>query len=599
MENFIVSARKYRPVTFATVIGQASITSTLKNAIRNQQIAQAFLFTGPRGVGKTTCARILAKTINCRNLRPDGEACNTCESCESFNKSSSFNIYELDAASNNSVEDIRSLVDQVRIPPQSGKYKVYIIDEVHMLSQAAFNAFLKTLEEPPAYAKFILATTEKHKILPTILSRCQIFDFRRISVEDIALHLANVAHEEHVEAETDALHVIAQKADGGLRDALSMFDQLVSFAGKTLTYRQVIDNLNVLDHDYYFRITGYILDGNVSQSLLTVNEIIANGFDGQHFVTGLGQHLRNLLVSKDEGTLVLLETSANIRSLYAAQSSSCSAQFLMKALELLNQCDLNYKVSNNKRLHLEIALMQLCNLAVPADAGVVSAANPKPEAPRKVQSAPVPSPVGPSPVTPVSQPQVVPPVSTTPPPVAAPATAQPAAAAETVQESKGKAMRTFSGVNVGKIMKSGSAAEGDARDEQDAAAEVLPETRDQFTQTDLERVWEPMAKKVAATQPNLYNTLTCRPPVLTDEYRVVVTVDNKIQEGEIFHRRGEMLSILRESLNNWGIQIETLIADRPPESRKPYTDQEKFDNLAGQNPVIKKLKDQLNLDIDM
>jgi DNA polymerase-3 subunit gamma/tau len=597
MENFIVSARKYRPVTFATVIGQASITNTLKNAIRNQQIAQAFLFTGPRGVGKTTCARILAKTINCRNLRPDGEACNTCESCESFNKSSSFNIYELDAASNNSVEDIRSLVDQVRIPPQSGKYKVYIIDEVHMLSQAAFNAFLKTLEEPPTYAKFILATTEKHKILPTILSRCQIFDFRRISVEDIAMHLANVAHEEHVEAETDALHVIAQKADGGLRDALSMFDQLVSFAGKTLTYRQVIENLNVLDHDYYFRITGYILEGNVSRTLLTVNEIIANGFDGQHFVTGLGQHLRNLLVSKDDGTLALLETSANIRSLYAAQSSACSAQFLMKALELLNQCDLNYKVSNNKRLHLEIVLMQLCNLAVPADAGVVSAANPKPETSRKVQSAPVQSPAGLAPVTPVPQPHAAPPGSVTPTPVAAPSPVP--SAAETVQGSKSKVVRTFSGVNVGKIMKSGSVTGEETRDDSEAAAEVLPETRDQFTQNDLERVWEPMAKKVAATQPNLYNTLTCRPPVLTDEFKVVVTVDNKIQEGEIFHRRGEMLSILRESLNNWGIQIETLIADRPPESRKPYTDQEKFDNLAGQNPVIKKLKDQLNLDIDM
>ncbi len=365
MENFIVSARKYRPASFATVIGQASITNTLKNAIRNQQIAQAFLFTGPRGVGKTTCARILAKTINCRSLTPDGEACNECESCLSFNKSSSFNIYELDAASNNSVDDIRNLVDQVRIPPQSGKYKVYIIDEVHMLSAAAFNAFLKTLEEPPAYAKFILATTEKHKILPTILSRCQIFDFRRIGVEDIAHHLAWVAENEHVNADPDALHIIAQKADGGLRDALSMFDQLVSFAGDRLTYKQVIDNLNVLDYDYYFRITDFILEGNISRTLLTVNEIIDNGFDGQHFITGLGNHLRNLLVCRDEETVGLLETSANIRNLYLNQSTACRPDFLLKALDLSNNCDLSYKTSNNKRLHLEIALLQLCNLASP------------------------------------------------------------------------------------------------------------------------------------------------------------------------------------------------------------------------------------------
>ena len=309
MDSFIVSARKYRPASFATVVGQDSITNTLKNAIRNQQIAQAFLFTGPRGVGKTTCARIMAKTINCESLTPEGEACNSCPSCVSFAKSSSFNIYELDAASNNSVDDIRNLVDQVRIPPQAGRYKVYIIDEVHMLSQAAFNAFLKTLEEPPAYAKFILATTEKHKIMPTILSRCQIFDFRRIGVEDIATHLAFVARSEQIEAEPDALHVIAQKADGALRDALSMFDQLVSFAGNSLTYKQVIENLNVLDHDYYFKITDSILAGDISTTLLTLNEIIDNGFEGQYLITGLGQHLRDLLVSQDKETVKLLDTA--------------------------------------------------------------------------------------------------------------------------------------------------------------------------------------------------------------------------------------------------------------------------------------------------
>ncbi|PKO98540.1 MAG: DNA polymerase III subunit gamma/tau, partial [Bacteroidetes bacterium HGW-Bacteroidetes-9] len=394
MENFIVSARKYRPASFATVVGQDSITNTLKNAIRNQQIAQAFLFTGPRGVGKTTCARIMAKTINCENITPEGEACNTCPSCVSFTKSSSFNIYELDAASNNSVDDIRNLVDQVRIPPQMGKYKVYIIDEVHMLSQQAFNAFLKTLEEPPAYAKFILATTEKHKIMPTILSRCQIFDFRRIGVEDIANHLAYVAESEKIEAESDALHVIAQKADGALRDALSMFDQLVSFAGNSLTYRQVIENLNVLDHDYYFRITDFILSGNISSTLLTLNEIIENGFEGQHFITGLAQHLRDLLISQDKETVKLLETSVNIRALYLQQAGKCKTEFLLKALDTCNDYDINYRISNNKRLHLEIALMQLCLISDP-DAGSQIKADPAQDTakPKPAPVKPTPSPV--------------------------------------------------------------------------------------------------------------------------------------------------------------------------------------------------------------
>ena len=290
MENFIVSARKYRPATFDTVVGQSAITTTLKNAIKNNILAQAFLFCGPRGVGKTTCARIMAKSINCMNPRPDAEACDECESCTSFNRSSSFNIHELDAASNNSVDDIRNLVDQVRIPPQVGKYKIYIIDEVHMLSAAAFNAFLKTLEEPPAYAKFILATTEKHKILPTILSRCQIFDFKRITIEDITKHLHFVAQKEGVTADEEALNILAQKSDGALRDALSLFDQMVSFSGNTITYKNVIENLNVLDYDYYFRLTDQLLQGDSSSVLLTLNEIIDNGFDGQHLITGFGNH---------------------------------------------------------------------------------------------------------------------------------------------------------------------------------------------------------------------------------------------------------------------------------------------------------------------
>lgn len=362
MDQFVVSARKYRPPTFDLVVGQRSITNTLKNAIRTNHIAQAFLFCGPRGVGKTTCARILAKTINCENITENIEACNECESCLSFNKSHSFNVHELDAASNNSVDGIRALIDQVRIPPQVGKYKVYIIDEVHMLSQQAFNAFLKTLEEPPAYAKFILATTEKQKIIPTILSRCQIFDFARITVEDITKQLAYVAEKESVEADVNALHIISQKADGAMRDALSIFDQIVSITGNSITYTQVIENLNVLDYDYYFRMTDLILEEKGSEILLLINEIIQKGFNGDDFITGFGSHLRNLLICKDPATIPLLETSADIREKYSGQSAKCPAPFLMEALEINNKADTQYKISSNQRLLLELSLLQMAAL---------------------------------------------------------------------------------------------------------------------------------------------------------------------------------------------------------------------------------------------
>ena len=364
MDNFIVSARKYRPITFDTVIGQENITTTLKNAIKNNQVAQAFLFCGSRGVGKTTCARILAKTLNCKNLNDKFEACEECEPCVSFRNNTSFNIYELDAASNNSVDDIRALSEQVRIPPQSGKYKVYIIDEVHMLSQSAFNAFLKTLEEPPPYAKFILATTEKHKIIPTILSRCQVYDFKRITVNDIVMHLEFVAKNENVNIDTEALHVIAQKADGAMRDALSIFDQLVSFTGKVVTYDNVITNLNVLDLDNHFKMLDFVFENNTPQTLNLFNEIIHKGFDSQHFIVGFGHHLRNLLVCLDSQTIKLLEVSDNNKLRYQNQASRTNYQELLRYIEIINQCDINYRNSNNRHLLVELSLLKM---SVPQD----------------------------------------------------------------------------------------------------------------------------------------------------------------------------------------------------------------------------------------
>jgi DNA polymerase-3 subunit gamma/tau len=362
MSDFIVSARKYRPSTFDAVVGQSSITSTLKNAIKSNQLAQSFLFCGPRGVGKTSCARILAKTINCENITDNVEACNTCVSCKSFNENASFNVHELDAASNNSVDDIRKLVDQVRFAPQVGDYNIYIIDEVHMLSAQAFNAFLKTLEEPPKHAKFILATTEKHKIIPTILSRCQIFDFKRVGITDISNHLAFVAKSEGIEAQQEALHLIAQKSDGAMRDSLSMFDRLVSFSDKKLTYQGVIEHLNILDYDYYFKVTDALLKNDINALLNLFNEILDNGFDGHHFINGLAEHLRDVLVSKDESTLKLLEKGEALQNRYLEQSKVCSLAFLIPALDLCNECDVQYKTSNNKRLLVELSLMRISSI---------------------------------------------------------------------------------------------------------------------------------------------------------------------------------------------------------------------------------------------
>lgn len=364
MEQFVVSARKYRPATFDSVVGQANITDTLKNAIRNQHLAQAFLFTGSRGVGKTTVARILAKTINCMNRTDLMEPCDNCDSCNSFNEGHSLNIYELDAASNNSVDDIRTLIDQVRMAPQIGSHKVYIIDEVHMLSSSAFNAFLKTLEEPPAHAIFILATTEKHKIIPTILSRCQIFDFNRIGIPDMVNHLKYIAEKEGIVAEEDALHIITEKADGALRDALSIFDQQVSFSGNSLTYQNVIDNLNILDYDYYFKVTDALFDGKIPSALLLFNSILSKGFEGHHFLNGLASHFRNLMVCKSPETLSLLEVSENVQQKYKTQAEKVNQSFLFQAIDILTSADFQYKASQNKRLLVELSLMQMASLGI-------------------------------------------------------------------------------------------------------------------------------------------------------------------------------------------------------------------------------------------
>jgi DNA polymerase-3 subunit gamma/tau len=600
MENFIVSARKYRPQTFDTVVGQKSITNTLKNAIKNNQLAQAFLFCGPRGVGKTTCARILAKTINCEHLSNNVEACDKCPSCVSFNENASFNIYELDGASNNSVDDIRTLVDQVRIPPQMGNYKVYIIDEVHMLSASAFNAFLKTLEEPPAYAKFILATTEKHKILPTILSRCQIFDFKRITVDDIAGHLHHVASLEQIDAEDNALHIIAQKADGAMRDALSIFDQLVSFAGNKLTYDTVLENLNVLDYEYFFKITDQILEGNIPGTLLTINDIIEKGFEGQHFLIGFGEHLRNLLVCKDAATAKLLETAPSIRNHYVEQSTRCSISFLLKTLDINNRCDLNYKTSNNKRLHLELALMQMCAMVLHTDATqgsshIPSIPPPAPQgatstgSPKQVQVTQTPS--GHQTHTTGSKAEDKPGINDR---KTEPAGNPPPIEKKTVETFKMRDIQHgFTSSTSIKKLQSKSDQDSSASDENDASHE----TATPFTQAELTLSWDEFADKLKNESPHLYSTLKSSRPSLRPDWIIEFSLANRVLEDELNLRKTDMMEFLRSKLRNYKIQLRTSIAENLT-AMKPYTDKEKFEMLAEKNPALRTLREELDLEIE-
>ena len=605
MENFVVSARKYRPMTFDTVVGQGSITNTLKNAIRNNTLAQAFLFCGPRGVGKTTCARIMAKTINCLHPTENLEACNECESCRAFNNNASFNIYELDAASNNSVEDIRSLVDQVRIPPQIGQYKVYIIDEVHMLSAAAFNAFLKTLEEPPAYAKFILATTEKHKIIPTILSRCQIFDFKRITVDDIAKHLAFVAQSEGVIAEPEALNIIAQKADGALRDALSIFDQMVSFSGKNITYKDVINNLNVLDYDYYFQIVDHILRGNTSDILLILNDIISKGFEPQHFVSGMGNHLRSLMVCKDPVTVQLLEVSEQLRQRYLAQSQACPMPFLIRALEINNKCDIDYRSANNKRLHLEIALLKMCALCSQALTMPTAQAQPvqmpqnRPANPTIGNGAPPPTSLkgGVSSTIPsvqtakapehVEGPTQNPTVQPSQP--SQPTIQQPTAPVSTGSTSAQPIVRprgATSSISVNKAMQQA---------EQKVEKEEVWDNP--FTQEQLSAAWSDFVNRYKTVSPNFAAALGKYTPKLIGDSEIHFSVDNLLFE----HDTEGMTSLkhhLKISLHNNLFQLKPEVMERPAEI-EAYTDKDKFEKMVEERPFLRTLQTELKLEGDL
>ncbi len=609
MDNFIVSARKYRPLTFQTVVGQQHITGTLKNAIKNNQLAQAFLFCGPRGVGKTTCARILAKTINCRNLSPEAEACGVCDSCVSFQNGNSFNIHELDAASNNSVDDIRSLIEQVRIPPQAGKYKIYIIDEVHMLSQAAFNAFLKTLEEPPSYAIFILATTEKHKILPTILSRCQIFDFNRIKVEDMALHLQEIAVKEGVSYDQDGLHLIAQKADGGLRDALSMFDQIVSFSNKNVNYKAVIDNLNILDYDYYFKLTDAILTEDVPGCLLIFDEILSHGFDGNHFITGLASHFRNLLVSKDASTLKLLEVSEGIRQKYNAQSQASSASFLISALNITNQCDLNYKTSKNQRLQVELALIKLCHLPSILNLSMAQPANPENQEVKK-KLEPLTKAPQPAEELEITTSRDTDKIALEPVPekdykslIAVEATQTPADHADHPTEPEEKKVK----ISFPKPSLAGTTSlipnlndleASYTKKEEEKPAYLSGDSRSEFDMDTLLKYWNQYAGKIKQEgKINIFTIMTSNPPALLDNFVIELIIENKVQEELLVNEKVDLLNFLRTKLKNFGIELITKHIENTSRKRL-YTSTEKYNHMVEKNPKLEEFRRRFNLDID-
>lgn len=577
MDNFVVSARKYRPSTFDTVVGQSNITGTLKNAISNNHLAQAFLFCGPRGVGKTSCARILAKTINCMNLNDKTEACNECESCQGFNNSHSFNIHELDGASNNGVDKIRELVDQVRFAPQVGKYSIYIIDEVHMLSQAAFNAFLKTLEEPPAHAIFILATTEKHKIIPTILSRCQIFDFKRIQIQDIVEHLAFVAKSEGIDAQKDALHIIAQKSDGALRDALSTFDQIVSFSGNTLSYENVIQNLNILDYDYYFKLVDFFLKGDLSSALVLFDEILNNGFDGHQFINGLAQHLRDLMVCQDPITINLLEVSQTIKTKYAEQSASCSNSFLLKGLEICNKIDLNFRSSKNQRLLVELGLMQINGLmhAVEEKKNIAETTT---FTEKKKKSETITEP------TPITSPQ--------------PKDEETAKKIITPQPVRPKVLHLKDEANQKRTI---SISDFQSKKEQpdESKEHKTPQHQESFEQHQLKLHWKNYCKTLQEEgKHNLHSILNEKVAELKNDFVLELFLDNKMQEEVVVDEKNKLLQYLQRNLKNDKIKLILTIKKIETVEAKAYTSEDKFVKMAEKNSALLKLKDEFGLEIN-
>ena len=591
MENYIVSARKYRPLTFDSVVGQRALTTTLKNAIASGKLAHAYLFCGPRGVGKTTCARIFARTINCLTPTETGEACGNCESCKAFEQQRSFNIHELDAASNNSVEDIRSLIEQVRMPPQVGRYKVFIIDEVHMLSTAAFNAFLKTLEEPPAHAIFILATTEKHKILPTILSRCQIYDFNRMEVADIVGHLKHVAQQEGYDYEEEALSVIARKADGGMRDALSIFDQVAGYAEGHLTYRKVIEDLNVLDYDYYFKIVDQMLGKNISAVMLTLNEILSKGFAANHFISGFASHLRDLLVSRDAQTLPLLEVSETVRTRYSEQAAKCRPQFLYRALRFCNDCDLNYRTSSNKRLLVELTLIQVAQAVDDDEAGCGLG-------PTKILK-PLFAAIAPAAAAPQA-PKAQPAATTQQRPAATPAAATAPSATLPVANTQNTAAAQH---HMRPVSLSISATKMQQRRKQansanlDQARRIVINEVQPFEWKDLSYQWYRFAMELPQEQNAIAGRMKNMRPQLMDNFVVEVPVENDQVLMLMNSIHDDLVCYLRMGLHNGKVDVRFRIIQAEEAKKRAYTRQEQLAAMLEKSPGLTVLKNTLNLEL--
>lgn len=590
MESFVVSARKYRPSTFETVVGQHTLTQTLKNAIKSNHLAHAYLFCGPRGVGKTTCARIFAKTINCQHLTADFEPCNECESCKAFNEQRSYNIHELDAASNNSVDDIRSLIEQVRIPPQVGKYSVYIVDEVHMLSQGAFNAFLKTLEEPPAHAIFILATTEKHKILPTILSRCQIYDFNRITIPDTVDYLQKIAQREQIKIDVEALNVIAQKSDGGMRDALSIFDQLVNFCGTDISYQDAISTLNVLDYEYYFRLVDCALVSDVTGALLLFNEVLAKGFDGQHFVDGLGSHLRDVMVSKDVATIALLEKGESVSKRYADQATKTPLPFLYKALQMVGEASLNYRLSRNKRLAVEILLIKLCQIMGPVELPLQQPIAPLSSTPQKTDTGKEVT----TKVTPAS-----PQTSPTEHNVSATSSAKAPEPVPTIKKNviqtppaPPKTPNRSISINVGNYVGQAETTTTSTH------SSVSKEKRHKpFDEEQLRKAWAASIDEVAEDD-RLKSIMYRREPVLIAADTAEIVLENNSQESDMKTIETKLVQFIRNQIENDDFTLRFRIAESQEKAPVAYTSEDKMKIFVQKNSAVGLLKETFRLQLE-